>query len=386
MRTLLLRVLFWSLALAAVFGAMGVLFAQSTAIWRVAGTSIATSAAALLLLWSSLHLEKERARRAALLAVTLVVVEYLLTLAAIWNLEEFFGRPSEWRLWLTIFFIALVAIPAVAFARMLEIRLTRIAAWVGLALCAVELLLLLLGTWASWQRDTLFGELAGWLALFGFLAVVCLIGAGTGDRRLWRWIGVAAAAFGFALGAYASVKRIYGDGDIMVYVVSVAAAVAHANIVLLCPLRAGQMWLRWLTIAAGVATAFFVDLSIYFERDSELPQRLSAASAIVAGCGTLALAVLARLNRRVLPAGTPLSDLRDVTIVCPLCGKKQALALGGARCAGCNLIISVRVDEPRCAACGYSLLMLRSAVCPECGAPVPAGDAAAGDATAVLST
>ena len=57
-------------------------------------------------------------------------------------------------------------------------------------------------------------------------------------------------------------------------------------------------------------------------------------------------------------------------------GAKQLVPVGGGRCTGCNLVIHVRIEEPRCAACGYSLLMLKADKCPECGAPVEISGAA----------
>ncbi len=91
MRSILLRVLFWSLALAAIFGAAGILLGSHDAIWRVASTSIATAFGALLLLAASAKMDKPVSRPACLLGVTLVVVEYLLILAGIWGTSLLFG-------------------------------------------------------------------------------------------------------------------------------------------------------------------------------------------------------------------------------------------------------------------------------------------------------
>lgn len=91
-RSILLRVLFWSLALAAIFGALGILFAAHDTIWRTAATSISTAGAALLLLAALSVMDKPGFRPASLLAITLIVVEYLLTLGAIWDLG-----PSGYR-------------------------------------------------------------------------------------------------------------------------------------------------------------------------------------------------------------------------------------------------------------------------------------------------
>ncbi len=65
-----------------------------------------------------------------------------------------------------------------------------------------------------------------------------------------------------------------------------------------------------------------------------------------------------------LPAGA------RINLECPRCGHQQRMALGGDRCARCDLSIVVRVEKPACANCGYSLEGLRVDRCPECGAGV----------------
>lgn len=97
--------------------------------------------------------------------------------------------------------------------------------------------------------------------------------------------------------------------------------------------------------------------------------RLGAAGGILAACGSLAMAVLARLNRGVYVEES-VTSLSDVELVCPRCRTKQKLPLGDSACAKCGLRINIRVEEPRCATCGYLLIGAVSDRCPECGTPV----------------
>ena len=95
--------------------------------------------------------------------------------------------------------------------------------------------------------------------------------------------------------------------------------------------------------------------------------RCVGAAGILAGCGTLALVVLARLNRRV--DYDPVSlDALEMVVFCPRCAKKQSIQIGQAECTQCALRIHVRVEEPRCPQCEYLLYRLTSDRCPECGA------------------
>jgi hypothetical protein len=140
---------------------------------------------------------------------------------------------------------------------------------------------------------------------------------------------------------------IHQTSAFFVCVVSLAAVVAHANALAWCPLKPAQRWLLWGTIGAGIATAGFVDLGrITIPWQEEMLGRLAGAMAIIAGCGTLALLVLARLNQRSVPVAATLSDLRELTLTCPRCRARQTIAIGSGKCRGCGLVIRVRVEEP----------------------------------------
>jgi hypothetical protein len=178
------------------------------------------------------------------------------------------------------------------------------------------------------------------------LAVLCLIGSGT-DRRHWRWLGAIAAAAAFSISAYAIILDIHKASAFFVCVVSVAAVVAHANAMAWCPLKPAQRWLLWGTIGAGIATGGFVDLArITSPWQEEMLGRLAGATAIIAGCGTLALLILARINQRIVPVAATLADLREIALTCPRCRARQTVALGSGKCAACGLLIQVRVQEP----------------------------------------
>jgi hypothetical protein len=70
--------------------------------------------------------------------------------------------------------------------------------------------------------------------------------------------------------------------------------------------------------------------------------RLAGAAAIMAGCGTLALLVLARVNRRVEMPEFSWADVRQVTLVCPRCRQEQTITIESGTCAACGLGIAVR--------------------------------------------
>ena len=344
-RKVLLRIVFWALGLAACFGAAAVIFAGHDTLWRIVGTCAATAGGALLILAASRQLDQEATWLPGVMAMSLIVTEYVGTLGLVWN----FFRSADEPAGLTMFFLAATAIPAIGFSAIMKRPdATRSARVEQIASMAV-FLLLVIGTWGRWLgkiRAERWQGLGLSLAVFAVLAVLCLIGSGT-DRRHWRWLGVAAAGVAFSISAYAILANIHKTSAFFVCVVSVAAVVAHANAMAWCPLKPAQRWLLWGTIGAGIATGGFVDLAkITSPRQEEMLGRLAGAAAIIGGCGTLALLVLARINQRIVPLAASVADLRELRLTCPRCRTKQTIAIGSGKCAACGLIIQVQVQEP----------------------------------------
>jgi hypothetical protein len=89
------------------------------------------------------------------------------------------------------------------------------------------------------------------VAPFAFLAGL--------DRRHWRWAGVAAAA-AFSMAPYTILLDICQTSSLLVWIVSVAVVVAHANAMVRVPLAPNQRRLRWATVASAIIAAGFVDV------------------------------------------------------------------------------------------------------------------------------
>jgi hypothetical protein len=336
---------FWALGLAACFGAAGVIFAGHDTLFRIVGTCAATAVGAFLMLAASRQLDHETTWLPGVMAVSLIVTEYLATLGLTWKLVGSAQEPAA----LTMLFLAATMIPAIGFTGIMKRPDGALSARVGLFASIAVFALLMVGTWGGWLgavRAERWHRLGLSLALFAVLAVLCLIGSGT-DRRHWRWPGVAAAGAAFLISAYAIILDIHETSAFFVCIVSVAAVVAHANAMAWCPLKPAQWWLLWGTIGAGIATGGFVDLArITSPWQEEMLGRLAGATAIIAGCGTLALLILARINQRMVPVAATLADLREIALTCPRCRARQTVALGSGKCAACGLVIQVRVQEP----------------------------------------
>jgi len=244
-----------------------------------------------------------------------------------------------------------------------------------LAVSGLVLLFFMLAIWlpGQWWSHDEWWETGGAIGAFGLLAAMCLIGRG----HHWRWLGVAASVVGCAMALVGIWLKPDSPEEAFTIVTSIALVAAHANLVVRAPLKPGQHWLGWATIGAGIVTAAFVDALVCVQAhdiDSTLG-RLAGAAGVLTGCGSLALLVLARLNRAVdLEPGS--IDMVEMTVICPRCRKKQTVPIGDGRCGACDLRINIRVEEPRCRQCGYLLYKLTSDACPECGTPIE-GDAPA---------
>ena len=241
----------------------------------------------------------------------------------------------------------------------------------------------MIATWTPRTPRRVFNdnwwETSASLAIFGGLAVLCLIGLGTGDRRHWRWAGIAASIIACTMWLGNIWIGVGSDLGFVIFcaLISLATVSVHANLSLVPPLKSEHTWIRRGTIGAAILTGGLIDLMIIDDKFSvtgigyDFLGRLASAAGIVTGCGTLALCVLLRINRKV--DFEPFSpELSEITLVCPRCRKKQAIRLGDSTCAACELRISIRIEEPRCSECDYLLYGLTSDRCPECGALIGA--------------
>jgi rRNA maturation protein Nop10 len=165
------------------------------------------------------------------------------------------------------------------------------------------------------------------------------------------------------------------DDDIVVRGAAIATtfslAVAHIGVVTM--LRARQPTRAAQVVAATGSTIIAIGIAYGILAD-DMPEplgRLLGALGIVATTATaisfIALkAVPSQRLRPLRPSTRPRFTLR---VRCPRCGGEHDLPLGTAHCPGCDLAITTRIDEPHCP-CGYAILGLDRADCPECGEPI----------------
>jgi hypothetical protein len=145
-RKVLLRVVFWALGLAACFGAAGVIFAGHDTLFRIVGTCAATAVGAFLMLAASRQLDHETTWLPGVMAVSLIVTEYLATLGLTWKLVGSAQEPAA----LTMLFLAATMIPAIGFTGIMKRPDGALSARVGLFASIAVFALLMVGTWGGW--------------------------------------------------------------------------------------------------------------------------------------------------------------------------------------------------------------------------------------------
>ena len=375
-RKLVLRIMLASLALAALAGASAVFAASRELVGRIVLTGICTAVACGLLLAASWLVDSEKSRPAGLLGMAAIVAEYIVALLLIWF--ESFNNSSFEPVWLTALAIFLAAPPAMLFLR-LATPTRDPGAVAGVVISTACFALMMIGNWfpfgSQYDATGRWWATSGITAGYGLLAVCCLAGIRT-HRRPWRWVGILATLAACAITIVALWKDLHSGGGLLTVIIGIAVVIAHANLAMLVPLHGSQRHLRTATTLAVIATTIFVDIdSIWDNFEPDQPfARLAEASAILAGCGSLALLVLARINRK-LPAPVA-TEIKAITIICPHCQKKNTVPLGESACPSCRLNFQIQVHEPRCPTCDYLLYGLPSDRCPECGTVISAPEPA----------
>jgi ssDNA-binding Zn-finger/Zn-ribbon topoisomerase 1 len=378
LRRVILRIMLGALAVSAALAIIGVLAGtgrdQSP---HMIGTGIAAAISSALLLVSCKFLDSEKFRRTGLFVMALILVQFLLVLAALWGGIWMSGsNRGDDSLALIAAMFPIASVPAAMFFHVHQLKGGRLAGMFGMISCCLTFAFFTIaasdGRWFSSNSMGLLYWETGWACwFFAFAAAACSAGAGI-DRKHWRWIGFAAAALAFGLGLNNIWTTRENAIELFTISTTLAVLIGHANVLWLCKLNPHQRWLRWATaFFAWTAGTIFDCAALNNATENDFIWRIGTAAAICAACGTVAVAILTAFNRRIAPKPTAGIDAGQIDVICPICRKKQTIPIkdgaGESTCANCGIILSIRLRAPRCPSCDYSLLMLKSDRCPECG-------------------
>ena len=350
-RRIFLRIMLWSLGVAAAAGFIAMLVASYEVVGRIVATALATAVASGIMWRLEALLDGKDKFASGLLGMASTGICFLLSLFGIW------AEGNEWRWWGTVWALGMTTPAAMGCLLLIARRREYLAGLVGLVFSSVVLMVWLTAIWLVTGQSDRWYETVVAVAGYGTLITLCLISLSRSVRNVWRWAGVVSGAVGCVL----TLQSIWSASPfpeptvrIITILVSVAIVIVHANLSFLVPLKPAQAWIRWGAIASAILTAGFVDAIIVFDLQGDnMVARLAGATAIVAGCGSLALVILASYNRSVAstctatPVAIDPTKIKMMTIVCPGCASRQTIAIGSARCPKCSLEIHIRVHAER---------------------------------------
>lgn len=373
----LLKLLLLTLAAAAFTGIIAI-FAAPSVTGRAALTACAAALCIALAIPVSRLLDKDSSRPGGMVGLSAIVLAMVVFFAAIWG-----GLIISWwaeaRLAGTGF---LVLFGGVVPGFLLTAWNKTGYSWAARVAVVAGMLGAVVGIAAVWTGshplDENLGISAMHIAGAGAAAAMCLVGAGRAGP-LWPWIGVLSALVQFSLGIYGTWFDRSGDPTLFTAMASVSFVIGHANVMKRVPAGQAGFWAKLAAIigmaGAGISTTIVVLVDQWYDSSgSDIPTRILGASALMATCGTMAVLILYRLQKKSAGAiAGPLSSaITKVDLTCPHCGKGQAIEVAPrtGHCSNCNLVIRVTIREPRCTACEYPLLGVKGDRCPECGEPI----------------
>ncbi len=378
---LMLRIMLWSLAIACGLGIVAVAFLQSTWTWQVIGTGIATAVTCAILMPVSALTDRTRLHAAGFVGIVVVILEYLGSLALIWELARLFNwRRLDDGLFFSMFFLIPTALLTIGLLWLSRTRFGSRASWAGIAVVWGTFSIYNIAIWGTWRYPMSGRYWNTGNAIFCLLglAVLCHAGDDKSLPRRLRMLGIVTAipACAFAIFEIFMPTGRHAAGVTFVVLTAVSACIAHANMVTFCLLKPIQFWVRRFSIGATIVTAIFASLILIAEilewraTNTEALGRFAAATGIAASFATIALCVLWRINARTETAidKTDQGDaLVQIEITCPRCKINQSLNPGKTQCAHCELKFEINFEQPRCTHCEYLLVGLTGDMCPECG-------------------
>ncbi len=254
-------------------------------------------------------------------------------------------------------------------------------AWMLAGVAAICMPIAILGEWGMEDDRELYRKLTmsgTYLYLYLATGSVLLINFGQGDRRYFRWAGVAAALAASLTGLYAIWGVPAFDDKSWNFATNVlwtsSATMAMINLLLMTWRPGLVRWFQWIAIVLSGLTGagLIVALWLSFEQYRDLPQELTAR--FIGTTGTLAAGAImamlvARTMLRLNPKPTAPLGIDHIKLHCPICGTLQNVPLQGA-CHKCLVEFKIALTEPHCPACNYLVLNLTSDHCPECGAAI----------------
>ena len=379
MRQTAFKVMLGGLGAIAILGAMAAVFGGGE-LWQAMVTAIAGVVAAVLSMAFAPLLSRARFRVAGYGGMAVVSLLFVLLTAAVWG--DVGSLDVQQELGFAFLYGVLYGPIVVAGLALIAFEKTVRMGWAWIVAGSIALLLGWFSAVDAPQSEELLVAAMSIGYGMGVLGGAWLAGITSGDhwRKHWRWGGLVLTFIGSITLIDAAWKSVIFEREddafkITTILFSMAGVVGYASVVGLARLIGGQKIVRLAANAVAAGLALLITLAIITENDVYAGPM--GAAAIVFTCMSLALIVLAAMNRKGDASSTLVAATR-FAFTCPRCNHAGDVGAGKNACATCGLKVEIRMEEPSCPGCGYLLMHNTNGVCPECGVRfAPTMDAAA---------
>ncbi len=377
-RKVALRVLFYSLGIAAIAGILAMVLPNAgSVIWRLIGTSIATAVTSAILLIAIQRLEVQKTRLFGGGLGLLILVIYLCTICSIW--VEFIFSPTalqlEEKFGLSALLFAGCGSLILVGLFLVGIRNLKLAGFVLSSIWAVSLLTWLLIIWIF--RGPVHEEFAENF-IFPLQTLFPLIVLASIRRHIGYMAIALALSVSSCVASQTAMFMTHGHIEhhepLLVFILvtgGLSALFGTANIVQFRKQPYAIPWAERIVLVCIALTIFVLCLSIWYDLYRiplpELLSRLAVGLGILSSTSVIGLLVWQMLRSSAFTH----YDGRGMQGTCPRCQTLLEIPSGKSVCPTCGLRIKLQIESASCRTCGYDITKTPDVEsCSECGEPI----------------
>jgi hypothetical protein len=370
-RLIAVRVLYYSLAFAALTGVAAVFVpANSSLLGRILGTAISTGISAGFMLIAVKGLENPKTRPfGAAIGIIICIVLPLIYLTIWLNAIALLSNKVIEHLALTAVVVFFCGIPLTFGARLITNKQWKLSGYFLMLCWTLLIFLWIFDVWRggigtnnyikaiaipiAWCSPVTVLLLLRWpksVPSLILLTITCVI---------WQW--------------YGGIVDDWKENSKPLAAIFIFGWIpCSRSLWYLLTLRREAYAIRKLELAAtsiaslALAFCFGYAWTVLTGYESDILLRLGIASSILGGTSVLAVFItqVLRMSMYVAKSSVPLHA------ICPRCEDKIILQQGKSTCPTCNLHFKVLFESPNCRACEYDLTGTDKKLCPECGEPI----------------